>query len=63
MKLNKYEMARVIGSRALQLAMGAPFLVNLKEADLKRIKFNPVEIAKLEYDAGVIPISVKRRGA
>ncbi|MCK4588977.1 MAG: DNA-directed RNA polymerase subunit K [Nanoarchaeota archaeon] len=57
---SKYEKARMIGSRALQIAMGAPFLVKLSEEDLERIKFSPLEIARLEYDEGVIPITVKR---
>ena len=52
--------ARMIGSRALQLAMGAPFLVKLEESDLERIKFNPIEIAKLEFNEGIIPITVRR---
>lgn len=56
----KYEKARMLGSRALQLAMGAPFLVKLSEEDLERLKFNPVEIAKIEFDAGALPITVKR---
>jgi len=56
----KYEKARMLGSRALQLAMGAPFLVKLDEKDLERIHYNPLEIAKMEYDEGVIPITVRR---
>ena len=50
----------VVGSRALQLAMGAPFLIKLTEKDLEGINYNPLEIAKRELEAGVIPISVKR---
>ena len=57
---SKYEKARMIGSRALQIGMGAPFLVKLGEKDLEAINFNPVEIAKLEFEAGVLPITVKR---
>jgi DNA-directed RNA polymerase subunit K len=57
---SKYEKARMIGSRALQIAMGAPFLVKLEEKDLKKLKYNPIEIAKAEFDLGVIPITVKR---
>ncbi|MFH1072913.1 MAG: DNA-directed RNA polymerase subunit K [Nanoarchaeota archaeon] len=57
----KYEKARMIGSRALQISMGAPFMVKLSEKKMEEIKFNPIEIAKLEFDAGVIPITVKRR--
>ena len=30
-KFTKYEIARMIGSRALQISMGAPFLVKLTE--------------------------------
>ena len=56
----KYERARMIGSRALQLAMGAPFLVKLNEDDLEQLRFNPIEIAKLEFKAGVLPITVRR---
>ena len=58
-KLSKYEEARVIGSRSMQISMGAPFLIKLDEAELERIKYNPVEIAKMEYASGVIPITVK----
>ena len=60
MKLTKYERARLVGARALQIAMGAPFLVDLKEEDLERINYNPIEIAKLELEKGVIPITIKR---
>ena len=56
----KYEKARMIGSRALQLSMGAPFLVKLKEEELQKLKFNPIEIALREFDEGVLPITVKR---
>ncbi len=56
----KYEKARMIGSRALQIAMGAPFLVKLSEKELEAIKYNPIEIAILEFEQGVLPITVKR---
>ena len=56
----KYEKARILGSRALQIAMGAPFLVKLSEKDLENVKYNPIEIAKLELKEGLIPITVKR---
>lgn len=60
MEYTKYEKARLLGSRALQIAMGAPFMVKLTDDDLKKLKYNPVEIAKLEYEKGLIPIDVKR---
>ena len=59
-RYTKYERARMIGARALQISMGAPFLIKLDEEDLKRLKYNPVEIAKLEFEKGVTPITVKR---
>ena len=59
-KYTKYETARILGARALQISMGAPFLIKLKEKDLEEIKFNPVEIAKREFSEGIIPITVKR---
>jgi len=57
---SKYERARLIGSRALQISMGAPMLIKLSKKQLEELKYNPIEIAKKEYEAGVIPISVKR---
>ena len=59
-EFTKYEKARMIGSRALQISMGAPFLVKLNQKQLEELNFNPVEIAKRELEAGVIPIEVKR---
>ncbi|MBU1974932.1 MAG: DNA-directed RNA polymerase subunit K [Nanoarchaeota archaeon] len=56
----KYERARIIGSRALQISMGAPFLIKLSERKLKELDFNPIRIASLEFEAGVIPIAIKR---
>ncbi len=56
----KYEHARIIGARALQISMGAPFMVKLTDEDLKGMGYNPVEIAKLEFSKGLVPISVKR---
>ena len=60
MNYTKYEKARIVGSRALQIGMGAPFLIKLDEKDLKRLKYNPVNIAKAEFKKNVIPITVKR---
>lgn len=59
-EFTKYEKARMIGSRALQIAMGAPFLIKLNEKDLEKIGYNPVEIAKMEFKENIIPITIKR---
>ena len=60
MNYTKYEKARLIGSRALQISMGAPFMLKLSEEELRKVKFNPVDIARLEYEKGALPITVKR---
>ena len=59
-EFSKYEVARIIGARALQLSMGAPFLIKLSDEELEKIRFNPLEIAKKEYAAGVLSIEVVR---
>ena len=56
----KFEKARMIGSRALQISMGAPCLVKLTKKQLEEIKYNPIEIAKIEYEKGVLPIAIRR---
>ena len=56
----KYEKARIIGGRAMQLAMGAPILIKLKKGELEAINFSPIELAKLEFEKGIIPITIKR---
>ncbi|MGA2934051.1 MAG: DNA-directed RNA polymerase subunit K [Methanomicrobiales archaeon] len=50
----RYERARIIGARALQISMGAPVLI-------KSEKIDPLEIALEEFASGVIPITVKRK--
>ncbi len=59
-ELTKYEKARIIGTRALQISMGAPFLMKLSEKDLEDLRYNPIEIAKKEFEKGIIPITIKR---
>ncbi|MAG52350.1 MAG: DNA-directed RNA polymerase subunit K [Nanoarchaeota archaeon] len=60
MKLTKYERARIIGARALQISMGAPFLIKYSKDDLDKINYKPVEVAKAEFEKGVLPITIKR---
>lgn len=56
MDYTKYEKARLIGARALQIKMGAPVLIKVP-MDVKR----PLDIAKLELEKDVLPITVKRK--
>lgn len=51
----RFERARILGARALQVSLGAPILIDVP-AEL----VDPVEIAEREFDAGVIPITVRR---
>ena len=53
----RFEKARIIGARALQLSMGAPSTL----AVIPKMMIDPVEIAMLEYEEGAIPITVKRK--
>ncbi len=57
MKYTRFEKARIIGARALQIAMGAPLLIKPPEGMI-----DPVQLAVIEFDKGVIPITVRRRG-
>jgi len=56
----RYEKARMIGSRALQISMGAPFQIKLSEEDLEKVRYDPIKIARMEFDMDVLPITVKR---
>ena len=56
----KYEQARIVGARALQISTGAPFMIKITDEELKNLRYNPIEIAKLEFKQGLIPIAVKR---
>ena len=56
----KFEKARMIGSRALQLSMGAPFLLKFSSEELEKLKYDPIAIALMEFNEGILPITVKR---
>lgn len=59
-QFTKYEIARIIGARALQIAMDAPHLLKLSKEDLEEMKYDPIKIAEKEFTEGVLPISVNR---
>lgn len=50
----KYERARIIAARALQIASGAKPLIKTKVTD-------PIKIATMEFEKGVIPFKVLRK--
>jgi len=50
----RYERARIVGARALQISMGAPVLVK----DIHTVE--PIEVALAELEQGMIPITVRK---
>jgi DNA-directed RNA polymerase subunit K len=55
MRYTRFERARIIGARALQISMGAPLLVEVPAGMV-----DPIDIADLEFRKRVLPITVKR---
>jgi len=53
-KYTRFEKARIIGARALQIAMGAPILIDVPEG------ITPLDAAMLEFEKGIIPLTVIR---
>jgi DNA-directed RNA polymerase subunit K len=53
---SRYEKTRIMSARALQIAQGSPVLVDVPKGVIE-----PLDIARLEWDAGVIPIDIKER--
>ncbi len=54
-KVTRFEKARIVGARALQIAMGAPVLIKLEKS-----LTNPIDIALREFESGVLPITIRR---
>lgn len=55
-RYSRYEKARILGARALQVSYGAPVLIETNQTE-------PILIAAEEFDAGVLPFTVKRSEA
>ena len=54
-QLTRFERARVVGARALQVSMGAPILLEINDPSV-----SPIDIALMELGEGVLPISIRR---
>ena len=54
-KITRFEKARVVGARALQVSMGAPVLVKLSENMVR-----PIDIALQEFESKILPITIRR---
>jgi DNA-directed RNA polymerase I, II, and III subunit RPABC2/DNA-directed RNA polymerase subunit K len=58
-KLTRFEIARIVGARALQISMGAPPLLDPSKLP-KHVREDPILLAKAELEAGVLPVTVVR---
>ncbi len=54
-KLTRFEKARIVGARSLQLAMGAPPFMTID----KNLR-DPIAIASAELEDGALPVSIRR---
>ena len=54
-KLTRFERARIIGARALQLSLGAPILVELPDEVT-----DSIDIALIELKEDRLPITLRR---
>ena len=55
--LTKYEKARIIGARALQISKNSPILISTQELGGET---DPIVIAEMELRAGKIPFIIRR---
>ena len=55
MEYTRFEKARIVGARALQISMGAPSIIKIPKDVI-----SPIDIAMLEFRQNAIPITVKR---
>ena len=54
-KLTRFERARIIGARALQVSLGAPILVELPTS-----VSDPIDIALKELRENALPMTLRR---
>lgn len=59
-QFTRYERARILGARALQIAMNAPLLIKISDEDLEKVNFDALKIAEIELDSNILPISVNK---
>ncbi len=59
-KFTRYEIARILGARSLQLAMDAPVLLKLSKEEIDELNFDSLKIAEKELESDILPITVRR---
>lgn len=58
-EVNRFERARIIGARSLQISSGAPILVPVEPEEA----LDPILVAQMEFREGKIPITVLREAS
>jgi DNA-directed RNA polymerase subunit K/omega len=53
--VTRFEKARIVGARALQISMGAPILIEISGGIS-----SPIDIALKELEVGVLPMTIRR---
>jgi DNA-directed RNA polymerase subunit K len=53
-KLTRFEVARILGARSLQISLGAPVLIKTEDTD-------PIKVARSEFKTNMVPMTIKRR--
>jgi DNA-directed RNA polymerase subunit K/omega len=61
-KITRFEKARIVGARSLQISMGAPILLELDETLTSGGTGlnSPIAIALKELEIGILPITIRR---
>jgi DNA-directed RNA polymerase subunit K len=59
-KFTRYEIARILGARSLQLAMDAPVLLKLSKDEEDELNYDSLKIAEKELESDILPITVRR---
>jgi DNA-directed RNA polymerase I, II, and III subunit RPABC2 len=54
-KLTRFEKARLIGARSLQVSLGAPILVELDPS-----VSDPIDISLAELEGNILPMTLRR---
>jgi len=55
-RITRFEKARIVGARALQISMGAPLLIEVPKSSI-----NAITLALRELEVGVLPITIRRK--
>ena len=54
--ITRYEKARIIGARSLQISLGAPILIAIEPG----LKMDSLNIAEAELDQDILPLTIRR---